>query len=179
MEEARLQVCTDRVQCTLSVDLHLARGDPLDPRKHNAKNIMNEVKKSVEKTLEMSPSQKRAAYKKAHWQAYTKTHKRVYGTLTKDEYRTIKVRADQENRSVWEQIWQESCHYREQEKLLSQAEAKQLDELYFILRNIGNNINQVAKHSNTFSRLVQDRRILKQLENLESTVDAFIRKKSQ
>jgi hypothetical protein len=159
---------------------NLQGGSPSTPKKQtqNIKtNPMNPTLASVEAVLRQRPG--RSAYKKSYWQDFVKRNKRVYGTLTKDEYRTIKGLADAESRNVWQQIWQESCHYRNQEKLLSQKETTKLDGLYFILRNIANNINQIAKHSNGLRRLVQKNRTLYQLERLETTIGNFVRQENR
>ena len=88
------------------------------------------------------------AYRRKYWQQYKAKHRRVYGTLSKQEFAKIKAIADYQGRSVWEQIWLESCAYRSGAYLPPKEIETQIQQLYSELRRTGNNINQIAYHLN-------------------------------
>lgn len=52
----------------------------------------------------------------------------------------------------------------------------ELQTLIFLLRNIANNINQIAKNSNIFKTLLSTKSILSNLKDLENNVKDFINK---
>ena len=87
----------------------------------------------------------RAAYRRKYWQGYTKRVKRVFGTITLQEYEELQKRAEAGGRSVWGQVWAESCAYRDETIVPTQEIAEQQRLLISELRRIGNNINQLAK----------------------------------
>ena len=87
----------------------------------------------------------RAAYRRKYWQGYAKRIKRGFGTLTPTEYAKVKERADLSGRSVWGQIWAESCAYCNGTVVPTLELANQQRQLITELRRIGNNINQLAK----------------------------------
>ena len=88
------------------------------------------------------------AYRRKYWQQYKSRHGRVYGTLTKTEFAEIKAIAKYNGRSVWDQIWIESCAYRSQKFLPPKEIEDQIHRLYSELRRAGNNLNQIARHYN-------------------------------
>ncbi len=116
-------------------------------------------------------------YRRKYWQHYKAKHRRVYGTLSKSEFADIKAIADYNGRSVWEQIWQESCAYRHHQYLPTTELNKQIEGLYAELRRIGNNLNQIARNHN--SGKVTDPYLIQtsqQIAHLEETVSQFISK---
>jgi len=56
---------------------------------------------------------------------------------------------------------------------------KSLKELVHILRGVGNNINQIARYTNTAKRVWDEEKALKHLVFLEEQVQAFLNKKSK
>ena len=61
----------------------------------------------------------KAAYRRDYWQGYAKRVKRVFGTVSLEDFEAAKERAEASGRTVWGQIWAESQAYREQTQLLS------------------------------------------------------------
>lgn len=115
------------------------------------------------------------AYRRRYWQQYKVRNKRVYGTLTKPEFAEIKAIADYNGRSVWEQIWLESCAYRKQEYLPSTELNGRIEALYVELRRIGNNLNQIARSHNS-GKLIDPHFVQtsEQIATLENAVSQFI-----
>lgn len=85
------------------------------------------------------------AYNRTYWQDYSKRHKRVFGNLTLEDYSQIKAIADQNHRTVWQQIWAESQAYRSAERVPTPAMATTQQELLMELRRIGNSLNHLAE----------------------------------
>ena len=87
----------------------------------------------------------RATYRRTYWQGYAKKVKRIFGTVTPDEYEAVKQRADEAGRSVWRQVWAESQAYWRAQPLATGEIADNQRELVTELRRIGNNLNQLAR----------------------------------
>ena len=51
-----------------------------------------------------------------------------------------------------------------------------LDEFIFLVRNIANNINQIARHSNTIKQVIEENKVLSFLQDLEKRVIEFVKK---
>lgn len=85
------------------------------------------------------------AYNRTYWQDYAKRHKRVFGTLSLAQYNQIKQTADQNHRTVWQQIWTESQAYRTKTTVPIQTLENGQQSLLIEIRRIGNNLNQLAK----------------------------------
>ncbi len=119
--------------------------------------------------------EKRRQYRKAYWQRFREDGKRrIYGTLTKQEHRDITALAKQNGRSVFAQIWAQSCAYRNQRFVPSKAIEKQIATLYIAIHRIGNNVNQVARETNGWGRLRRPAELMKQLAQLEASVEEFV-----
>ena len=85
------------------------------------------------------------AYNRTYWQDYAKRHKRVFGTLSLAEYDEVKQISDQNNRTVWQQIWAESQAYRPGTSVPSKSLEDSQQALLIEMRRIGNNLNQLAR----------------------------------
>ena len=66
-----------------------------------------------------------------------------------------------------------TLHQLRGSQLASKALEAELRELRFIISNIGNNINQIAKHSNRVKHLVDEQGLLTELMRVQKTVDEF------
>lgn len=53
-----------------------------------------------------------------------------------------------------------------------------LGELVLILRGIGNNINQIARHSNTFKKVLDENEVLLNIKNMEDEIKKFLKNKN-
>lgn len=124
----------------------------------------------------------RSSYRRKYWQGYAKRVKRIFGTVTCEEYGEVQERADEAGRSVWGQVWAEARAYRDGRKLATGEIADQQRELIIELRRIGNNLNQLArlghiKDSKTWVLHKSDRSLgaeaMRQLAQLEEVVTKF------
>lgn len=89
--------------------------------------------------------EKRTQYRRQYWQRYSKRIKRVFGSLTPNEYEAVSERAEAHGKKVFEQIWAESLAYCDGRILPTVELAEQQHILIQELRKIGNNINQLAR----------------------------------
>ena len=129
----------------------------------------------AEAKLEIEREKKLTSYRRNYWQQYKKKHKRVYGTLTLEEYAQVKSRAEACGLTIWEQIWQESQHYCEKSYLPNQIIQSDIDQLYTELRRIGNNLNQIAKKTHLFNSHNTGQAAREQIAMLEEAVAQFVK----
>ncbi|RUS63678.1 plasmid mobilization relaxosome protein MobC [Pseudorhodobacter sp. E13] len=94
---------------------------------------------------EKSEEAERASYRRQYWQSYSKKVKRIFGTVSPDEYEAAQLRADDAGRSVWGQVWAESQAYCSDRAIATGEIADLQRELVAELRRIGNNLNQLAR----------------------------------
>lgn len=133
-----------------------------------------ELTPEPEAKLEAEREERLAKYRRDYWQRYKAKHPRVYGTLTESEHAEIKAIAKANGRSVWEQIWLESCAYRQKKYVPSEALKDEIGQLYAELRRIGNNLNQIARRGNIFGRLSNSGATAEYVEQLENAVARFV-----
>jgi non-ribosomal peptide synthetase component E (peptide arylation enzyme) len=96
----------------------------------------------VKKTADM------AAYRKAYRATYRAKHKRPTLTLTQEEYEAFAGFAKQIEKSVPEAIKSLASERLTGAASPASEVAKPLDEAVFLLRNLANNINQIARRLN-------------------------------
>jgi len=114
-------------------------------------------------------------YRKRYWQRFRKTRKRVYGTLTADQYAAIEERAEDAGRAVWTQIHAEAEAYARGEYLAPKALEEQITELIIQLRRVGTNVNQITRDFH--AKGVHDEPdLLRNLGELEQLIRAFVKK---
>lgn len=118
----------------------------------------------------MTPSEQRQAYKKA-WNQKNKTQvKRVSMTLTPIEYARFEKRAKKEGVKVTTLVKNMAIAYEQQAPLFTPEQLHEMQEMRFIFRNVANNINQIAHHSNTIKRLADENGLLLEIKKLEDIV---------
>lgn len=114
-------------------------------------------------------------YRQRYWQRFHKTRKRVYGTLTAEQYAAIEQRAEDAGRAVWTQIHAEAAAYARGEYLPPKDIEDQISELIIQLRRIGTNVNQITREFH--SKGVHDEPdLLRNLNELEMLIRAFVKK---
>jgi hypothetical protein len=64
--------------------------------------------------------------------------------------------------------------YHQSQQIPQEPILKELQELRFLLRNSANNINQIAHHSNTVGRLVDENGFLDEVRKMETTITDFV-----
>ncbi len=112
-------------------------------------------------------------YNKKYWQRYKQRRRRVYGYLSPTQYEELAARAKAHGHSVFQQLWQESQAYQQQRYLPSATIEALHRDLINQLRRLGNNVNQIARHTNTFRSMVTQRQVFEQLQNVENLLKDF------
>ena len=120
-------------------------------------------------------AEKMRVYRQRYWQRFHKTRKRVYGTLTGDEYAKIERRAEDAGRAVWTQIHAEAEAYAHGEYLPSKEIEDRTSELIIQLRRIGTNVNQITREFHQ-DGIHDEPDLLRNLDELEQLIRAFVKK---
>ena len=113
-------------------------------------------------------------YHRQYWKTYRQRKRQVSISLDLAEYRGWQRRAEATGRRIGRQILAEAQAHRNMVKLPTAQEETELTELIRIMRGIGNNLNQIAKNSNRFARLLEERRARQVLAELEAVADSYI-----
>lgn len=122
-----------------------------------------------------SRSDKMREYRRDYWDRFKKTRKRVFGTLTSEEYAEFERRADEAGRAVWSQIHAEAEAYARGEYLPPKNVEEQCSELIAQLRRVGNNVNQIARAVNTDGSF-DAADYVRNLEELEALIQDFLKR---
>ncbi len=126
-------------------------------------------------SIEEEKRKARLEYKRVHYYKNKHRKNRVQGSLSHTEFREISRIAQSNGRTVFQQIWLESCAYRSQKSVPSKEVEIILRDLYRQLRGMANNINQLAHKSNAIGRLVEKHQTKKQLQEVEIFLQEFVR----
>jgi hypothetical protein len=102
---------------------------------------------------------------------------RVALTLTPSEYKELSTRARAEGVKTTTLVKNMALAYHQGQTIMSEPILKELQELRFLLRNVANNINQIAHHSNTIKRLADENGLLLEIQKMEQIVQDFAHKK--
>lgn len=117
----------------------------------------------------------RADYQKKYREEYKSRARRVNLTFTKEEYRAISQAAKHENTKPTPYIKQLALAGLQKQPLFPEKVEDELKALQFAIRNIGNNINQMAHYSNTIRNMTyaDENSLLQHLKQLEEVVKTY------
>jgi hypothetical protein len=119
-------------------------------------------------------SDKRKLYNKEYQAEYKDRAKRVSVTLTNAEYSDLAKRAKDEGIKPTALLKNMAIAYHQQAPIMPEMIRDELQELRFLIRNVANNINQIAHHSNTIKRLADENGLLLEIQKMETTINDFI-----
>lgn len=108
-----------------------------------------------------------------YMQEFRRQHKRVELNLSLPQYRAFQKAAFAEQLSVSQTIKNMAIAYEQQCYFIPQELKDQLDTLHFLIRNVANNVNQIAHRSNTLQVMVDEHNLLLELKKLEDMVTQF------
>ena len=120
----------------------------------------------------------RKAYQKAKHIERKSTHKKVTVTMTMSEFKEFETIAKKENLTVNKLLFQLANSYKDETYFIPDSLKVELDQLNLLIRNIANNINQIAHSSNIFYEADQQA-VLKNLQSLDRLVYDFIKQNAQ
>lgn len=112
--------------------------------------------------------------RKLYNQAYATRAHRVAITLTPAEFSELEKRAKAEGVKPTTLVKNMAIAYHQGQAITPEPILKELQELRFLLRNAANNINQIAHHSNTVGRLVDENGFLDEVRKMETTINEFV-----
>lgn len=114
--------------------------------------------------------------RKRYLDEYIDKRKRVNISLSADEYSKISYLADLNNTKPTSFITQLVQHHLNKSPFISSQLQDEIKDMKFLLRNVANNINQIAHRSNTLKVMVDERDLLMELKKLEDGIASFIQK---
>ena len=118
-------------------------------------------------------SEERKSYEKSYKQAYAKTHRQITVTVSNSVYRDFEQRANAEKTKVATLVKNMAMAYLQQDTLTPAKIETELSDLKFLIRNIANNVNQMAHHSNMLQTMVDENELLGELKKLEQQVNDY------
>jgi predicted HNH restriction endonuclease len=118
----------------------------------------------------------RAKYLKEYKEQRKKHFKELKITLDMKTYKELQKEALKYSLSPNKLIVKQALAYKDGNYLVPSDTNKNLQQLIFLFRNIANNINQIAKQSNIFKKLIGTNSIVTNLQILEKEVINFIQK---
>lgn len=121
----------------------------------------------------------RKEYYKKYNQEKRKNLKDVHIYLTDDEYNYFEKVAEKEGLKVATIIKMMALIQAEKTYYLPKEIQENLNEFVFLIRNIANNINQIARHSNTIKALTDEHGLLSWLKQLEEAVKEYVKKETK
>jgi Bacterial mobilisation protein (MobC) len=116
----------------------------------------------------------RSEYNKKYKEQYATRAHRVAITLTPAEFSELEKRAKAEGVKPTTLVKNMAIAYHQSQQIPQEPILKELQELRFLLRNAANNINQIAHHSNTVGRLVDENGFLDEVRKMETTITDFV-----
>lgn len=135
--------------------------------------IITRTQKNVAQLLKKKQQKKNLArLKKARYmrEDYAKRKKRLNLTLDPDQFQQVKKEAHAVGIPPTAFVRESVLAYMKKERIPTQKVEHTLCELIFLMRNMSNNFNQIARQANTVQKLflkdfTQTKRLLIQLEN--------------
>lgn len=122
--------------------------------------------------------QNRAVYQKSYQKKYKAKHKTVSVSLTKSDYKRLEEAAKQAGvTKLATMMRQLTFSALDGDAILPESIAEGLKEHNMLLRNIANNINQIAHASNIFHDAEREA-VMDELRDLQQLVADFIADKS-
>lgn len=118
--------------------------------------------------------EERQDYDKAYYLKNKEAKKRVTVRFSQEEYRQIESLSAATDIPPAVLIKRLCLAAMNGEQFLSANSEEALQSVSFLIRNIANNVNQMAKHSNTLKRVVDENQLLAELRQLEALVHDYV-----
>lgn len=116
-------------------------------------------------------------YHKAYRKEYAKKVRYVNIAVPLSSYNELEKLAKKEDTKVTTLLRNMSLAYMQQKVFVPKEIEEELKELRFLIRNIANNVNQIAHHSNLVEKLVNENEFLMQIKKLEDAVFDYTKKR--
>lgn len=121
-------------------------------------------------------SNNRKSYQKAYRQKYRHLVKRVNCTLTLDEYEELAKRASKAGFKITPYFKKAAIADTNQEYIVPHRVEEELREVIWLIRNIGNSMNQLAARANTLKKttVLDLMKAKRNIHDLETTIKKFV-----
>jgi hypothetical protein len=116
-------------------------------------------------------------YYKHYRQEYSKRVKYLNVSVPIKTFNEMQARADKEGTKVSKLFRDMAIAYMQQKTFVPKEIEDELKQVRLLIRNIANNVNQVAHHSNIMKGLVEDNELLSEIKKLEAVVDDYTKKR--
>ena len=135
----------------------------------------HKVTEGSEEELKYAKAAYRKQYQKNYQDRYAHEKKRLKITLSSHEYDRLKEQAEAHGQKFAAFAREAMLAYLDQRFLV--PDAQKVSDLEVALRKIGNNINQIAHHTNRIERLTYGNatQLRQNLEELEDTISQSMR----
>ena len=121
----------------------------------------------------------RKEYYKKYNKEKRKQLKDVHIYLTQEQYNYFEKVAEKEGLTVTSLIKAMALLQAEKTYYLPKEIQEKLNEFVFLIRNIANNVNQIARHSNIIKTLTDEHGLLNYLQRLEKEVKEYVKKETK
>ena len=116
-------------------------------------------------------------YHKAYRKEYAKKVRYVNVAVPLSSYNELEKLAKKEDTKVTTLLRNMSLAYMQQKTFVPNEIGEKLDDLRFLIRNVANNVNQIAHNSNLVGRLVNENDFLMEIKKLEDAVFEYTKKR--
>jgi nucleoside-triphosphatase THEP1 len=116
--------------------------------------------------------------RKRYLDDYVDQRKRINISLSADEFLKVSHLANLNQTKRTSFITQLVQHHLNKSPFISSQLQDEIKEMKFLIRNVANNINQIAHRSNTLKVMVDERDLLMELKKLEDDIATFIHKEA-
>ena len=112
-------------------------------------------------------------YHKKYREEYKKKVKYINVAVPFPVYEELKKLAEIENTKVSALMRNMALAYMQQKTAIPKNIEAELKEFTFLMRNVANNINQIAHHSNIVKHMVDENALLMEIKKLEDQVKQY------
>ena len=131
--------------------------------------IYDDLKEDVKRADAKRKQQKKEAQRR-----WSSQNKRVYISMSYEDYADLEKIARKNGRTVAQQVYAQSKAYQKNEFLPSKSLEAKINAFGVTFNRIGTNINQIAFHSNYFNRFFQEKNFLEEFSQLQIAVEGFL-----
>lgn len=112
-------------------------------------------------------------YHKEYRKTYEKKVKYVTVSIPVAEYKELEKIAKKEKTKVSALVKNMTLAYMQTKTLVPSSIEERLNEFVFLMRNVANNINQIARISNTVKHLADENGLLMEIKKMEDLVKEY------
>lgn len=112
-------------------------------------------------------------YHKEYRKTYEKKVKYVTVSIPVAEYKELEKIAKKEKIKVSALVKNMTLAYMQTKTLVPSSIEERLNEFVFLMRNVANNINQIARNSNTVKHLADENGLLMEIKKMEDLVKEY------